>query len=95
MSFGARPVPGLAMTYLPPETDALLARAAELRAAGKPWDAVAERLDADPDDLKALAREHTRRFRQLVSVVRNDLPRPRRVMLASSRRPHHVERHHA
>jgi hypothetical protein len=38
-----------------PETDDLLERAAELRAAGNSWDATAAQLDADPDDLQGMS----------------------------------------
>ena len=54
------------MSNLQPEKALLLERAAELRAAGSPWTAVATELKVAADDLRTLRQSNTRLFDRLV-----------------------------
>src|SRR6187455_2604714 len=57
-------------TATPPESLALLRRAAELRAGGTPWPDAAARLDLGHDELRRLVSDHARDYDRLVRRAR-------------------------
>src|SRR5947207_10732662 len=61
------------MSPATPDTDALLARAAELRARGASWEAAADELDTDPGALKALTRDAGPAYRRLFAAARREV----------------------
>src|SRR5437763_5280520 len=61
------------MSPATPDTDALLSRAAELRARGASWEAAADELDADPDDLRRLTRDAGPAYRRLFAAARREV----------------------
>src|SRR5205807_5333015 len=61
------------MSPATPDTDALLSRAAELRARGASWEAAADELDTDPGALKALTRDAGPAYRRLFAAARREV----------------------
>src|SRR6476469_1693821 len=81
------------MSRLIPQQQALLVRAAEFRAAGTPWTAIATELQVADDDLRDLRDANTRLFRQLVrranhefedETLRSTLARLRELMKSAN-----------
>src|SRR4051812_7275809 len=56
----------------PPQPDALLVRAAALRAHGLAWEAVADELETDVDDLRQRVEDAGPTFRKLFAIARRD-----------------------
>src|SRR5205085_293713 len=65
------PHPAMSTPFLP--DDDLLARAAELRAAGATWDAVAAELDADGDRLRRVVAYNRPAWRRLLARARDEV----------------------